>query len=65
MFLLVSLWLKFMSDVRSVSVLCFFNGSACPSSCSCLADVVKSGSVVRCSRFLFSRRVRDVDKHRG
>jgi hypothetical protein len=44
------------------NVLCFFDGSACPFGCSCLSDLLISGSVVRCSRFVFSRRVRVVDK---
>lgn len=48
------------------SSLCFFDGLACPSSCFCLIDLDKPvRSVVRCSRFVFSRRVRDVDRHRG
>lgn len=48
------------------SVLCFFDGLACPSVCQCLADLDKPVcSVARCPRFVFSRRVRDVDRHRG
>ena len=45
------------------SDLCFIGGLACPSSCSCLADLDKPvGSYRRCERLVFARRVRDVDK---
>jgi len=49
----------------SNSSLCFFDGLVCPSGCQCLVDLDKPVYVVRCSRFVFSRRVRDVDRHRG
>lgn len=36
---------------------CLFDGLNCPSLRSCLADILKpSGSVARCSRFVFSRK---------
>lgn len=45
------------------SDLCFFDGLVCPFGCHCLADLDKPVcGRARCSRFVFSRRVRDVDK---
>jgi hypothetical protein len=53
-----------MSDMISGSVkVCFIDGLACPSCCSCLADLDKPvGSVRRCERFVLARRVRGCDK---
>lgn len=49
--------------IASGSVLCFFDGLPCEFSFRCLADLDKPlCSVGRCSRFVFARRVRDVDK---
>jgi hypothetical protein len=50
-------------SARSVSVMCFFDGLPCEFCFRCLADLDKPVcSVARCSRFVFARRVRDVDK---
>jgi hypothetical protein len=39
------LWLIFVSDVKSVSVLCFFDGLPCEVSFCCLADLDKPVSL--------------------
>jgi len=50
-------------SVSSASVLCFFDGLPCEVSFRCLVDLDKPLCLTgRCSRFVFSRRVRVVDK---
>ena len=51
-----SFWILLSRACSSVSVLCFFDGLACPSSCQCLADLDKPVcSVGRCSRMVLAR----------